>query len=690
MKINDLNIEGFGVWHNLDLPGISSKLTAFYGANEAGKTTLMQFVRGILYGISPERRQRYLPPQEGGRPGGSMTIDDSGQHFSVMRIADRGPNDMGRVTITSKGNQFSSTDSQNADKPISGDRLLRETLGEVDEQTFNNLFAIGLGEIQRLSTLSGTQAAQSLYRLTSGLDRVSLFDIIQGLRESRHQLIHQIIPQSAAKTTATKPIELRSAQAAPLTALVTQRDRLKARIDELKEQNRQWSQWSVQLEEFDRQIEATEALLNERQHAARTIEIAVGLKTNWRRRAKLSHLIQQHHGATLLPENAIDRLETYQEKIAGHQREADILQGQRSQLSDEIENLDINQHLVQHASRIEALGEQRDWLQALERQAERLTEEAEESQQRLTSEQARLSSSLGISDNPTALRTLSERDLKNLRPQIQALQRTQQQVDQAQQELADLSQNEQSLQLQLESTSTSGEQHGLPMDVQETSDLVANMRKRLQVEQRIEQAQAHMVEMEGQSHELLDEQVMPLWLFGLLLSVFILGSLMIGLWLIVPSSPLGQYGGLFALLGISGAGFSWMFKFFAEDAAADRLDACHRQIEIAEKQYQDGLREKEKLNSTLTLVDGSVVLRLQAAERHLATLENLLPVATERKVASHEASGARQRLQMAQQKYDQTLEEWKTKMVALGLPPELDHRLLTDVTDRYGKLSVLE
>src|SRR5690606_36505524 len=50
MKIKHVHIDGFGVWHDLKLDDLSPKLTAFYGANEAGKTTLMQFLRSVLYG----------------------------------------------------------------------------------------------------------------------------------------------------------------------------------------------------------------------------------------------------------------------------------------------------------------------------------------------------------------------------------------------------------------------------------------------------------------------------------------------------------------------------------------------------------------------------------------------------------------------------------------------------------------
>ena len=70
MKINGLEIDGYGIWTGLKLEGLCDGLNVLYGPNEAGKTTLLQFIRSVLYGFSPARR-RYFPPLRGGRPGGS-------------------------------------------------------------------------------------------------------------------------------------------------------------------------------------------------------------------------------------------------------------------------------------------------------------------------------------------------------------------------------------------------------------------------------------------------------------------------------------------------------------------------------------------------------------------------------------------------------------------------------------------
>ncbi|MBW8884897.1 MAG: AAA family ATPase, partial [Planctomycetia bacterium] len=54
MRIKRIEIDGFGVWKGLALEELSDQATVIYGPNEAGKTTLMQFVRAVLYGLTPE------------------------------------------------------------------------------------------------------------------------------------------------------------------------------------------------------------------------------------------------------------------------------------------------------------------------------------------------------------------------------------------------------------------------------------------------------------------------------------------------------------------------------------------------------------------------------------------------------------------------------------------------------------
>ena len=154
MRIAEVHIDGFGTWKDLSLNDVSEGVTVVYGPNEAGKTTLMQFVRTVLYGFSPSRRQRYLPPVNGGRPGGSLAVvthakGEANALYRVVRHAnlDDPAGFLGDVTVVGP------------DGIAMGHAHLEALLCGVDESTFNNVFALGLREIQELGSLVARRAA---------------------------------------------------------------------------------------------------------------------------------------------------------------------------------------------------------------------------------------------------------------------------------------------------------------------------------------------------------------------------------------------------------------------------------------------------------------------------------------------------------------------------------------------------
>ena len=54
MRIRAWHVGGFGVLRDYDVDALARGLTVFCGENEAGKSTLLAFLRGVLFGFSPE------------------------------------------------------------------------------------------------------------------------------------------------------------------------------------------------------------------------------------------------------------------------------------------------------------------------------------------------------------------------------------------------------------------------------------------------------------------------------------------------------------------------------------------------------------------------------------------------------------------------------------------------------------
>ncbi|MGH7136683.1 MAG: ATP-binding protein, partial [Pirellulales bacterium] len=177
MKIVAAEIDGFGVWSGLKLENLADGVTVFYGPNEAGKTTLLQFVRTMLYGFSSERRGRYLPPVHGGRAGGSLVVSAGGDRFTICRHASPTAPEKGELRVLGP------------DGAMRSDDVVPGLLGGIDEPTFKHVFAVGLREMQELGALSDSAAAEFLYHLSTGLNGVAVADVLRELAVQRGRIV---------------------------------------------------------------------------------------------------------------------------------------------------------------------------------------------------------------------------------------------------------------------------------------------------------------------------------------------------------------------------------------------------------------------------------------------------------------------------------------------------------------------
>ena len=625
--------------------------------NEAGKTTLMHFVRSMLYGYSAERRDRYLPPVHGGQPGGWLEMELAAGSTKLLRYAN-GENVRGDLT------------AQGPKGELPAGPMLRSILADIDEASFNNIYAVGLREIQELGTLSDTDAARWLYSLTTGLDRVSLLDVVQELEASRESLL----------SNKGKPSQV--------TELIERRGQLQDEIDQLVANGRKWSQTTVKLQELDIRITALEEERDALERRARTIEIGINTKPKWLQRIDLDRQLEAFDGNTRLPDDAIERLKTLNEEIEEHQRQKEVLRRQRMELKAEVDALGINEILVRNASRIDGLGEQRDWLDSLQRQQEALNAELAEIQSQLTSEHDQLGFNLkAVNVDGKKAPVISEGLISSLRPHAKAVRSAKERLETAQldAESKHSAAYEYTARLQSSMPDSLDSSFALPTDLQEAGALVANLRKRLQTEQRLEQAKRHEIELVQQNHDLLDRQESPLWMVPIYY-VMLFTGLMAGIYGLLTSNSPAIYVGTGTLLVFF---LIHIFRYMDEDQNSQRREAVYRQLDLARRQIDSAEKERAELDRTIGPISGSVVVRLQTAERHLTELEKLLPVESRKRDAQIEADSAGRRLTEAERKLETAESSWKSKLQGLGLPTDLTPSAMRDLAERYEQVSGL-
>ncbi len=153
MRISELRIKRFGVWSDLSLSLSGSPVNVFYGPNEAGKSTLMRFIRSMLYGFQREDEQTSGPHPTPVPCTGSLVIDEQERQTVLERRSERGTR--GRLHVS--GSAFQQPE-----------HLVESWLGGTSEEVYRHVYAIGLQELQELSTLNGEDVARHIYSLSLG------------------------------------------------------------------------------------------------------------------------------------------------------------------------------------------------------------------------------------------------------------------------------------------------------------------------------------------------------------------------------------------------------------------------------------------------------------------------------------------------------------------------------------------
>ena len=146
MYIEGWGVDGFGVFHDYEEHGFPGGLCLFLGPNEAGKSTLLAFLRGVLFGFPARKAALHYPPQQGGRHGGRVFLGGAGVPIAVEReVGVKAP----RIIYP--------------DDVESGDVAVRRLLGGVDDGLFRSVFAFGLAELADLGSLSSAGVSERIF-----------------------------------------------------------------------------------------------------------------------------------------------------------------------------------------------------------------------------------------------------------------------------------------------------------------------------------------------------------------------------------------------------------------------------------------------------------------------------------------------------------------------------------------------
>lgn len=149
MIFRRFHIDGFGVWRDLTLDGLEPGLNILVAPNEGGKTTLMSFTRAVLYGFRPRNHPERYEPLRGGKHGGHLEIVEGDDTYRIFRTHDRSSS--GALQITNDAGE------------ALPEATLARLLGGTTRELYENVFAFGLSELQKIESMRNEEVAAHIY-----------------------------------------------------------------------------------------------------------------------------------------------------------------------------------------------------------------------------------------------------------------------------------------------------------------------------------------------------------------------------------------------------------------------------------------------------------------------------------------------------------------------------------------------
>lgn len=166
MHIAWWRVDRYGRWTGVESGNVPSGLTLLFGPNEAGKTTWLHFVRAMLFGESRRDKSPYWSP-DGGWGGRLGVRFPDGEEWVVERRAE-GRREQAWILLP--------------DGTRAAEEEWNRRLGGLSRFVYDQIFAFGLGELERFESLADPRIAGQLYSAGAGLRGVDLAAVEQAFQ----------------------------------------------------------------------------------------------------------------------------------------------------------------------------------------------------------------------------------------------------------------------------------------------------------------------------------------------------------------------------------------------------------------------------------------------------------------------------------------------------------------------------
>ena len=433
MRLHELYIDGFGHFHGKTMGPLNPSITVLYGPNEAGKSTLLAFMRTILFGFRRSGRSQFYPPLAGGKHGGRITLsDDEDATYTLERS--EGPNGGPYVLRTNSG------------EVLADPAILQRLTGHATLDLFSNVFAFSLDEMQSEGLMNDAEVSGRLY--SAGMGASALPDFMQTLGKRREVLFR---PQGTTQE---------------IVVLIRKLNDVDDKLRDIQGNAERYHQLTSRQTEISRELTEIGSGISNLNTSRAEIQRLLQGWDNWVALEDCEARLRDIPKFERFPENPIERLEDLQLRIRTAKDERDEADDELRRIKGAVEAPIPGEALLNDAESIKAIRRGRtrfdDSVHNLPKLQDGLQELENTLSQRLrTLGQDRDEESLDTVDTSLAIRQRSEDWREMLNKDAGEVERMRIRLEESRKLLKELQDEEQEAHGKLQADSTTGNSIGL-------------------------------------------------------------------------------------------------------------------------------------------------------------------------------------------------------------------------------------
>ncbi|MCR8655886.1 AAA family ATPase [Paenibacillus endoradicis] len=334
MKFLELYINGFGKMQDVTLQ-LDAPLVVVYGHNEAGKSTLFQFIHTMLFGFSRKNQvNRFLEPVYGGSHGGSIVfITDKDEIYQLTRYREQhqGKAQLARAEKDNNNERYIPMATATI---VEQANLERNFLSGINARLFQQLSAITLNELQATSVMTENELSQYLYHAS--------WESGKQIAELEKQLV-------AEQDKLFKP----RGQNQLLIQELKQYEQLQQQYKQVEMELEQYNTVQLELEQCDYRYADLQVQLTRQQNIVQMMNRAMSQREWWLEQQEVSWQLEQLQYVRGIPNGFsqhVDQIVASEQLISGEIRQMQVAE---EQLELKITAINVNEDIITRAATVD-------------------------------------------------------------------------------------------------------------------------------------------------------------------------------------------------------------------------------------------------------------------------------------------------------------------------------------------------